>query len=158
VLLSVLHHKVRLNILQPTFSVYHPEHSLHLKICRTKPFHTPTQTCVYVLCDTNCARYHKLDYERTVFKIAVFWDVAPYSLVDTSPCFRGAYCLHHQGDGATSQNTAILILVTIRISNLTSAFDCLLARILNHAHCPHYTFIISHFVLIWLTHYTQNLI
>jgi hypothetical protein len=30
-------------------------------------------------------------------KIGVFWDIAPYSLgVDQH--FRGAYCLHHQGD------------------------------------------------------------
>jgi hypothetical protein len=30
-------------------------------------------------------------------KMAVFWDVAPCSLVDVDWCFRGAYCLHHQG-------------------------------------------------------------
>jgi hypothetical protein len=31
-------------------------------------------------------------------KMAVFWDVAPRSLVDTNRGFRLAYCLHHQGD------------------------------------------------------------
>jgi hypothetical protein len=31
-------------------------------------------------------------------KMAVFWDVAPCSLVDIGRRFRGAYCLHHQGD------------------------------------------------------------
>jgi hypothetical protein len=31
-------------------------------------------------------------------KMVVFWDVAPCSLVDTDPHFRGAYCLHHQDD------------------------------------------------------------
>jgi hypothetical protein len=30
-------------------------------------------------------------------KMAVFWDVAPYSLVDIGR-FRGAYCLPRQGD------------------------------------------------------------
>jgi hypothetical protein len=27
----------------------------------------------------------------------LFWDVAPCSLVEIDQCFRGAYCLHHQG-------------------------------------------------------------
>jgi hypothetical protein len=31
-------------------------------------------------------------------KMAVFWDVAPCSLVDVDRCLRGAYCLHLQGD------------------------------------------------------------
>jgi hypothetical protein len=31
-------------------------------------------------------------------KIAVFWDVAPCSLVGTDRRFRGAYCFHHQDD------------------------------------------------------------
>jgi hypothetical protein len=30
-------------------------------------------------------------------KMAVFWDVTPYSLVEVYRHFRGAYCLHHQG-------------------------------------------------------------
>jgi hypothetical protein len=30
--------------------------------------------------------------------MAVFWDVAPYSPVEDDRRFRGAYCLHHQGD------------------------------------------------------------
>jgi hypothetical protein len=30
--------------------------------------------------------------------VTVFWDVAPCSLVETDRRFRGAYCLHHQGD------------------------------------------------------------
>jgi uncharacterized membrane protein YesL len=30
-------------------------------------------------------------------KMAVFWVVAPYNLVEVYRCFRGASCLHHQG-------------------------------------------------------------
>jgi hypothetical protein len=30
--------------------------------------------------------------------MTVFWDVAPCSLVEIDRSFRGAYCLHHQGD------------------------------------------------------------
>jgi hypothetical protein len=30
--------------------------------------------------------------------MAVFWDVATCGLVDSDRRFRGAYCLHHQGD------------------------------------------------------------
>jgi hypothetical protein len=33
-------------------------------------------------------------------KIIVFWDIAPYSLVEVDRRFRGVYCLHHQGDDA----------------------------------------------------------
>jgi hypothetical protein len=35
-------------------------------------------------------------------KITVFWDVAPYSLVEVYRRFKGAYCLHHQGDRPVS--------------------------------------------------------
>jgi hypothetical protein len=31
-------------------------------------------------------------------KIAIFWNVAPYGLVETDRRFRGVCCLHHQGD------------------------------------------------------------
>jgi hypothetical protein len=31
-------------------------------------------------------------------KMAVFWDVVSYSLVDTDQRFRGAYCLHYQDE------------------------------------------------------------
>jgi hypothetical protein len=34
----------------------------------------------------------------TSMKTAVFWVVAPCSLVDIDQSFRGAYCLHHEGD------------------------------------------------------------
>jgi hypothetical protein len=54
-------------------------------------------------------------------KMAVFWDVAPCSMVDTNRRFGGVCCLHHQGHrrrwvptgphGATSQKTAIFILL-----------------------------------------------
>jgi hypothetical protein len=42
-------------------------------------------------------------------KKAVFWVVTPCSLVEVYRRFRGACCLHHQGDdrGATNQKTAI---------------------------------------------------
>jgi hypothetical protein len=36
--------------------------------------------------------------DRHIMKMAVLWDVSPCSLVDIDRCFRGAYCLHHQGD------------------------------------------------------------
>jgi hypothetical protein len=31
-------------------------------------------------------------------KMRAFWDIAQYSLVEVDWCFRGVYCLHHQGD------------------------------------------------------------
>jgi hypothetical protein len=45
-------------------------------------------------------------------KLAVFWVVAPCSLVEVHQRFRGPCCLHHQGDrGATTQKTAIFISI-----------------------------------------------
>lgn len=35
---------------------------------------------------------------KIILKIAVFWDSSPCSLVDTDKCFRGVYCIPHQGD------------------------------------------------------------
>jgi hypothetical protein len=42
-------------------------------------------------------------------KMAVFWAVAPCSLVEVHQRFRGPCCLHHQGDDRddTTQKTAI---------------------------------------------------
>jgi hypothetical protein len=34
----------------------------------------------------------------SIMKMTVFWDVAPCCLVKVYRRFRGAYCLHHQGD------------------------------------------------------------
>jgi hypothetical protein len=41
------------------------------------------------ICIGNCAN---------VLKFRVFWDVAPCSEIDVDRRFRGAYCLHYQGD------------------------------------------------------------
>jgi hypothetical protein len=42
-------------------------------------------------------------------KMAVFWVVAPCSLVEVYRRFRGACCPHYQGDRATIQKTAIFM-------------------------------------------------
>lgn len=39
-----------------------------------------------------------------VLKVAVFWGVAPYSLVVINRCFRRAYCLHHQVNTTDGDN------------------------------------------------------
>jgi hypothetical protein len=36
--------------------------------------------------------------------MTVFWDVAPCSLITTSHCFSGVYCLHHQGEDVDSKH------------------------------------------------------
>jgi hypothetical protein len=59
-------------------------------------------------------------------KMVVFWDVAPCGLVELDWCFRGGYCLCHQGDallkywststrlhGATSQKAAIFVYIEV---------------------------------------------
>jgi hypothetical protein len=81
--------------------------------------------------------YHPSDY---VFKVAVFWVVAPCSLVEVYRHFRGACCLHHQGkdlwnvgkllrDGATTQKTAVFILAAVKTSNPT--YYLLIKRCIN---------------------------
>jgi hypothetical protein len=40
-------------------------------------------------------RFHVLTVAS--MKMTVFWDAAPCSLIETDWCFRGAYCLQHQG-------------------------------------------------------------
>jgi hypothetical protein len=51
-------------------------------------------------------------------KMAVFWVVAPWSLVEVYQRFRGPCCLHHQGDevatrlhGATTHKSAIFLFL-----------------------------------------------
>jgi hypothetical protein len=44
----------------------------------------------------NFVRFQVLTAAST--KMAVFWDVAPCSLVEVYRLFRGACCLHHQDD------------------------------------------------------------
>jgi hypothetical protein len=48
-------------------------------------------------------------------KMAVFWDVAPCSLVEIYRRFRGSCCLHHQGDNPEDSH-----LYTRRRENLKS--------------------------------------
>jgi hypothetical protein len=40
-------------------------------------------------------------------KMAVFWDVAPCSLVETDRHFRDAYCLYHQGYRNIQENSQL---------------------------------------------------
>jgi hypothetical protein len=51
-------------------------------------------------------------------KMAVFWDVAPCSLVDIDRRFRCAYCLHHQAlmteTVSTSETSANIYQTTRR--------------------------------------------
>jgi hypothetical protein len=47
--------------------------------------------------------YHLLQQKIILrLKFRVFWDVAPCSHVEMDRRFRGAYCLHHQGDRPAS--------------------------------------------------------
>jgi hypothetical protein len=61
-------------------------------------------------------------------KIAVFWVVAPCSLVEVYQRFRGPCCLHHQGDRPKTQKTAIFILTAVRTSNPTPFFCLVVAQ------------------------------
>jgi hypothetical protein len=41
---------------------------------------------------------YRLSYPSSCMKMAVFWNAAPCSLAEMYRRFRGAYCLHYQGD------------------------------------------------------------
>jgi hypothetical protein len=58
-------------------------------------------------------------------KMAVFWVVAPCSLVKVYQRFRGPCCLHHQGDrpGCKKDNPEDSHLRTHRRDNLKSYFE-----------------------------------
>jgi hypothetical protein len=50
--------------------------------------------------DTETSLGHDISGSTAMnMKTAVFWDAASCSLVDTDQPFRGAYCLHYQGQG-----------------------------------------------------------
>jgi hypothetical protein len=88
------------------------------------------QKLIAVDCLKNASSHKRLCYETKyerhydlqLLKKTVFWDAALCSLVEVYRRFRGACWLHHQSDtalhGATSQNTVILILATVRTWNL----------------------------------------
>jgi hypothetical protein len=77
------------------------------------------------------------DRQLLRIKMAVFWVVAPCSLVEVYQHFRGAYRLmmeaasasetsvnFYQTRWATNQKTAIFILAAVRTSNLTQNQSC----------------------------------
>jgi hypothetical protein len=51
---------------------------------------------VFKIVSISCIR----NYSPTgiIFKMAVFRDAAPSSLIEIYQCFGGSYSLHHQGD------------------------------------------------------------
>jgi hypothetical protein len=55
---------------------------------------------------TSGVYYTYLNYKShedvQIYKMDVSWDVAPCSLVEAYRRFRGAFCLHYQGDEAVS--------------------------------------------------------
>jgi hypothetical protein len=59
--------------------------------------HTNTCISTYVVRIYTYKRTIKL-IEGVKMKMAVFWDVAPCSLVDNDRRFRGAYCQYHHLD------------------------------------------------------------
>jgi hypothetical protein len=80
-------------------------------------------------------------------KLRAFWDIAPCSLVGVDRRFRGAYCLHHQGDessptplrlhGAISQKALVfsyLSSLTVLISSFHLSRSSKLSLQLRFSH------------------------
>jgi hypothetical protein len=72
----------QLNVLVPLLLLFFP---LNILFCRCRPMLV-------------CLRFQVLTAASV--KVAIFWDIAPSSLVEIDRRFRGAYCLHRQGDQA----------------------------------------------------------
>jgi hypothetical protein len=56
---------------------------------------------------------YSVQYENIIktyktIKMAVFWDVASFSLVDIDRRFRGAYCRHYQCDEPDDEGSKLL--------------------------------------------------
>jgi hypothetical protein len=56
----------------------------------------------HLVLSVHCVGFEVLTAVST--KMAVFWVVAPYSLVEVYQRFRGPCCLHHQGDSSQDSN------------------------------------------------------
>jgi hypothetical protein len=66
-------------------------------------------------------------------KMAVFWTVAPCSLVEVYQRFTGPCCLHHQGDetrlhGATAATAPSSLKLLFVYLNSKILFGCLVGR------------------------------
>jgi hypothetical protein len=71
-------------------------------------------------------------------KIRAFWDIKPSSLVGVVPHFRGAYCLHHQGDRSSISSLFISrkrLLFHIIMSYSTQTATALRPICLKTAEC-----------------------
>jgi hypothetical protein len=66
----------------------------------------------------------------TSMKMAVFWVVAPCSLVEVYRRFRGASCLHHQGNviGMTRENHVSLMCLPLHSTHRIQPLDVALMR------------------------------
>jgi hypothetical protein len=66
--------------------------------------------------------------EYFVLKMTAFWDIVLYSLIEVHLCFKGAYCLCHQGnegsammmeaihtsETSVTQKAVIIVFITMR--------------------------------------------
>jgi hypothetical protein len=97
---------------------------LHLKIhCPPQGLNLRTLGKMGSILITTPMRSHYYNMNMTSF-----WDIALCSLIEADQRFRGAYCLHHQGDsfpwwwrqihGAISQKAVIFMLAIMRTWNL----------------------------------------
>jgi hypothetical protein len=60
--------------------------------------------------------------------MTVFWDIAPSSLVEVYRYFRGACCLHYQGDmveAVSTSETSVNFHKTTRRNILEDSSSCL---------------------------------
>jgi hypothetical protein len=68
--------------------------------------------------------------------LTIFWNVAPYSIVDIYQCLRGAYCLHHQDDKSATRFTAPLMEAVSTSETSVNFYDTTLCDIPEDSHHP----------------------
>jgi hypothetical protein len=50
--------------------------------------------CVFVVAE-NCDHFY---VSEKLNMMTAFWDIEPFNRIEVDQLFRGAYCLHHQGN------------------------------------------------------------
>jgi hypothetical protein len=78
---------------------------LYVKQVQTAPYITDVHTFYTTIKCCNTLAYVRFQiFRASSMKMRVFWDIMPCSLVGVHGHFRGAYCLHHQGDDSHLQS------------------------------------------------------
>jgi hypothetical protein len=73
-----------------------------------EPEISPSNIPFYLIHHYVVLLWNKMTFELLMvmsMKMAIYWNAAQCTLIQIEQCFRGAYCLHHQGDGTNDKSS-----------------------------------------------------